>query len=193
MNGEELERMISEWPEAEKHLARELNRSDKQWQAWQAIGEHLMKMPSDPAAWLDNIEARLPAALEHLPPEVAEEFRSLISGQLRICRAELSRGGELAVHFAVLKENVDRFRFNTAAARLNAAQEHRRAGGVTAGELKQQEAQGRIERARVIWESLSLPERNRAAIVASRMGVPADTVRRWRRDGWQLTRKADTS
>ncbi len=76
--------------------------------------------------------------------------------------------------------------------------EHRLAvnqdAGKRSGEKKQQQAQERIEQARTIWESLDKPERSRAGIVAARMRVTADTVRRWRRAGWKpKERKADTS
>lgn len=76
--------------------------------------------------------------------------------------------------------------------------EHRlavnRDAGRRGGNKKREQAKQCMEKARSIWESLDKPEHNKASIVAERMGVPADTVRRWRRDGWRLRpKKADTS
>lgn len=62
-------------------------------------------------------------------------------------------------------------------------------GGDEAGKLKQQAAQARIEKARSIWESLSMPERNKASVVAARMEVTARSVREWRRNGWKPKEK----
>lgn len=66
--------------------------------------------------------------------------------------------------------------------------------GIKGGEAKREQAQPRIEKAKEHWDRLQVPERERAGIIANKMGVSRDTVGRWRRQGWKLkNNKADTS
>jgi hypothetical protein len=58
----------------------------------------------------------------------------------------------------------------------------RSTGGATTAELKKAEAAERISEAVDIWQKLEKerrPKRERTAVIAQRMHVPPDTVRRW--------------
>ncbi|MGP9533096.1 hypothetical protein [Halomonas sp. AOP42-E1-30] len=58
-------------------------------------------------------------------------------------------------------------------------------GGHKGSITKKSAAAERKAKAKKIWDSLSAPERNRASIVASRIGVTPKTIREWRKAGWE--------
>ncbi|MDP3535718.1 MAG: hypothetical protein Q8S08_10050 [Halomonas sp.] len=58
-------------------------------------------------------------------------------------------------------------------------------GGHKGGITKKSAAAERKAKAREIWDSLSAPERNRASIVANRIGVTPKAIREWRKAGWE--------
>jgi len=61
----------------------------------------------------------------------------------------------------------------------------RSTGSHNSAEIRKEEAAERMETAHRLWLKLDKPERDRCAIIATRMGYPVDTVRKWRRKGWR--------
>jgi hypothetical protein len=61
----------------------------------------------------------------------------------------------------------------------------RSTGGVRTAEKRKEEAAEKMEAAHGHWLKLDTPERYRCAIIATRRGCKADTVRGWKRKGWR--------
>jgi len=61
----------------------------------------------------------------------------------------------------------------------------RSTGGVRTAEKRKEEAAEKMEAAHGLWLKLDTPERDRCAIIATRRGCKADTVRGWKRKGWR--------
>jgi hypothetical protein len=61
----------------------------------------------------------------------------------------------------------------------------RSTGSHNSAEIRKEEAAERMETAFSLWLKLDKPERDKCAIIATRMGCEADTVRGWRRKGWR--------
>ena len=61
----------------------------------------------------------------------------------------------------------------------------RSTGGDRTAEKRKEEAAEKMEAAHGHWLKLDTPERDRCAIIATRRGCKADTVRGWKRKGWR--------
>ncbi len=195
--GERLVETVTAW------LAHALEQLPAEWQRFRIDFERPDWIdpgtPEHALHELQRLTAQLPRAIPEKPPLEREQRRAVevlmaardtveaVQG-LAPARALVLIDNALNLGIAAARAHVEPWEVRV---EIRLAGNQR--GGQRTGELKQEQAQERINRARSIWEGLDKPERNRAGIVAARMGVPADTVRRWRRDGWQLPRKADTS
>lgn len=157
------------------------------------------EIPEQALHELHRLTIKMPAALPawwELDREQHRAAAALVAIRDAVCATH----GMDAPRALVLVEMATDLGFRLAQAHIEPWEsrvEHRLAvnqdAGKRGGERKQQQAQERIEQARAIWEALDKPESSKAGIVALRMGIPADTVRRWKRNGWRTGRKADTS
>jgi len=77
---------------------------------------------------------------------------------------------------------------NTARHHVATVKKHKKSsgkGGQKGAIPKKNASAERKAKAKEIWDSLSIPERNRASIVASRIGITPKRIREWRRAGWK--------
>lgn len=167
-----LDQMIAEFEWADDYLKERELRAKR------------LKMPADPEAWLLDLEKRLTKKLPQLPEPVRGEYSELMADQIKAARNWLALGEEVELRtmVALLFDNYNLVLHNLDRKDAVPARKGRSAGGQSTAEHKQAEAEANIAQVVELWERLEAqgrPERERAAIIATRMGRPIQSVRRW--------------
>jgi len=167
-----LDKMIAEFEWADDYMKERELRAKR------------IKMPADPEAWLSNLERKLAEKLPQLPEPVRSEYTELMTDQIKTARNWLALGEQAALRtmVALLLDNYNLVLHNIDRKDAAPARKGRSAGGQSTAEQKQAEAEANIAQVVELWKKLEAqgrPERERAGIIANRMGRPIDTVRRW--------------
>lgn len=167
-----LEEMIAEFERAEDYMRERQLRAKR------------VTMPAAPEAWLTDLEGRVKALLPKLPEPVRSEYSALMTSQIRDARNLLALGEreEVRTMVALLLDNYRLLLHNIDLKDAAPARKGRSAGGHSTAEQKRTEAEQNVAQVMEIWRKLEeqgRPERERAGIIARRLGRPIQSVRRW--------------
>lgn len=142
-----------------------------------------LKMPSDPAGWLSDLETLMPEKIAELPPHIQDEFVSLFEGQIKTARQHLARGqtDDLWIMIALLYDNHKIVQDNIVKSVAYKAQDQRSSAGFSSGKERQAERsaewQAWQKEAEHIFHKNKEQSKNQVCIaVAEKFGVSAKAV-----------------
>lgn len=141
-------------------------------------------MPPEPKSWLSDLETRIKTMLPRLPEPTRSEYSVLMAEQIKDARRLLALDEQEAARItvALLFDNYRLIQHNIDLKDAAPARKGRSAGGHSTAEQKREEAEQNVAEVMERWQKLEAqgkPERERAAIIAYRMGRPVNTVRTW--------------
>lgn len=139
-----------------------------------------VRLPDDVSAWLIEVEGKCAALWFNLPSEVETEHREAMSRNISKARELLSGHNidDLKYYFYLIFENFKRMNQDVRLYRNDRSDDGRSDGGQIGAEVRKAEKAERIAQAKEIYHTLSeKAEREKASIIAKRMGFDARTVR----------------
>lgn len=135
----------------------------------------LFELPTDVAGWLDEYHAYALA----LPDDNQLPQKAVMLTHIDLSRQHLAAGDLDEVRFYMLQiqENHANAEHDIRVLKHERGSSEGRDKG---NRVKQSERQQRIAEVNRLWDQLELPDRDRAAFIAKRMGIDASTVRKYR-------------